>query len=67
MSDGQVARHDEHGFMTATVDESGVPATREPILNPVDRISEILFGLFMALTFVLDTLIAGIRGRLVHA
>src|SRR5688572_33107277 len=25
---------------------------REPILNPVDRISEMLFGLFMALTFV---------------
>jgi hypothetical protein len=27
-------------------------ATREPILNPIDRISEMLFGLFMALTFV---------------
>ena len=26
--------------------------TREPILNPVDRVSEMLFGLFMALTFV---------------
>jgi hypothetical protein len=25
---------------------------REPILNPVDRVSEVLFGLFMALTFV---------------
>lgn len=25
---------------------------REPILNPVDRTSEMLFGLFMALTFV---------------
>ena len=25
---------------------------REPVLNPVDRVSEILFGLFMALTFV---------------
>jgi len=25
---------------------------REPVLNPVDRISELLFGLFMALTFV---------------
>jgi hypothetical protein len=24
---------------------------REPILNPVDRVSEMLFGLFMALTF----------------
>jgi hypothetical protein len=28
------------------------PATREPVLNPVDRVSELLFGLFMALTFV---------------
>ena len=25
---------------------------REPVLSPVDRISELLFGLFMALTFV---------------
>jgi len=25
---------------------------REPLLNPVDRVSEMLFGLFMALTFV---------------
>ena len=25
---------------------------REPVLSPVDRISEMLFGLFMALTFV---------------
>ena len=25
---------------------------REPVLNPVDRVSETLFGLFMALTFV---------------
>jgi VIT1/CCC1 family predicted Fe2+/Mn2+ transporter len=25
---------------------------REPILNPVERVSEVLFGLFMALTFV---------------
>ena len=25
---------------------------REPLLNPVDRVSELLFGLFMALTFV---------------
>ncbi|MGH6624474.1 MAG: hypothetical protein ACREBN_10900 [Burkholderiaceae bacterium] len=28
------------------------PAVREPVLSPVDRISEMLFGLFMALTFV---------------
>jgi VIT1/CCC1 family predicted Fe2+/Mn2+ transporter len=27
-------------------------AAREPVLNPVDRVSEMLFGLFMALTFV---------------
>ena len=26
-------------------------AVREPILNPVDRVSEMLFGLYMALTF----------------
>lgn len=27
-------------------------ASREPVLSPVDRVSEVLFGLFMALTFV---------------
>ncbi len=34
--------------------ETSLPAddAREPVLNPVDRISEMLFGLFMALTFV---------------
>jgi hypothetical protein len=26
--------------------------SRDPVLSPVDRISEMLFGLFMALTFV---------------
>jgi len=26
--------------------------TREPVLNVVDRVSEMLFGLFMALTFI---------------
>jgi hypothetical protein len=26
--------------------------TREPVLSPVDRVAEMLFGLFMALTFV---------------
>jgi VIT1/CCC1 family predicted Fe2+/Mn2+ transporter len=26
--------------------------TRQPVLDPVDRVSELLFGLFMALTFV---------------
>jgi hypothetical protein len=29
-----------------------VEKTREPVLNPVDRVSEMLFGLFMALTFI---------------
>ena len=28
------------------------PAARESILDPVERVSEMLFGLFMALTFV---------------
>jgi VIT1/CCC1 family predicted Fe2+/Mn2+ transporter len=28
------------------------PPPREPVLSPVDRVSEVLFGLFMALTFV---------------
>jgi hypothetical protein len=33
--------------------ESGVDKkSRERVLNPVDRVSEMLFGLFMALTFV---------------
>ena len=27
-------------------------ATREQVLSPMDRVSEMLFGLFMALTFV---------------
>jgi hypothetical protein len=37
-------------------------APRVPILNPVDRISEMLFGLFMALTFVGAVSVAG-RGQ----
>lgn len=37
-------------------------APREPILNPVDRISEMLFGLFMALTFIGAVTVAG-RGQ----
>lgn len=28
------------------------PVPREPVLSPLDRVSELLFGLFMALTFV---------------
>jgi hypothetical protein len=30
----------------------GTEQVREPVLSPVDRVSEMLFGLFMALTFV---------------
>ena len=30
----------------------GEETMREPVLSPVDRVSEMLFGLFMALTFV---------------
>ena len=32
--------------------EDAPQSAREPILSPVDRVSEVLFGLFMALTFV---------------
>jgi VIT1/CCC1 family predicted Fe2+/Mn2+ transporter len=35
-----------------TEENSAAESEREPILNPVDRVSEMLFGLFMALTFV---------------
>jgi hypothetical protein len=34
-------------------------AVREPVLSPVDRVSELLFGLFMALTFVGAVSVAG--------
>jgi hypothetical protein len=30
---------------------SNAEAVREPVLNPVDRITELLFGLLMALSF----------------
>jgi len=33
--------------------------TREPVLSAVDRVSEMLFGLFMALTFVGAVSVAG--------
>ncbi|MFL6716089.1 MAG: hypothetical protein ACJ8G3_06990 [Burkholderiaceae bacterium] len=33
--------------------------TRESVLNPVDRVSEMLFGLFMALTFIGAVSVAG--------
>lgn len=32
--------------------EIAPPPAREPVISPVDRVSEMLFGLFMALTFV---------------
>jgi len=42
--------------MTGATPASGPAAVattaREPVLDPVDRIAEVLFGLFMALTFV---------------
>jgi hypothetical protein len=33
-------------------DGSHEGTTREPVLSPIDRVSETLFGLFMALTFI---------------
>jgi VIT1/CCC1 family predicted Fe2+/Mn2+ transporter len=47
-------------------------AVREPVLSPVDRVSELLFGLFMALTFtgavsVADAGREEIRGMFVAA
>ena len=47
-------------------------AVREPVLSPIDRISELLFGLFMALTFVGAVSVAEagreqIRGMLIAA
>ena len=38
--------------MTMTGKNNPEEAVREPVLSPVDRVSELLFGLFMALTFV---------------
>jgi hypothetical protein len=38
--------------MTTIESNATDKAEREPVLNPVDRVSELLFGLFMALTFV---------------
>lgn len=37
-------------------------APREPVLDPVDRVAEMLFGLFMALTFIGAVSVAG-RGE----
>src|SRR5258705_13650713 len=41
--------------------------TREPILSPVDRVSEMLFGLFMALTFVGAVSVAESGDAQIHA
>ena len=38
--------------MAASGENHREEETREPVLSPVDRVSEVLFGLFMALTFV---------------
>ena len=38
--------------MAMTGKNNAEEAVREPVLNPVDRVSELLFGLLMALTFV---------------
>ena len=50
-----------------TVDTGKVEKTREPVLNPVDRVSEMLFGLFMALTFIGAVSVAEPRDAQVHA
>ena len=38
--------------MAVTAENHPEEEIREPVLSPVDRVSEVLFGLFMALTFV---------------
>lgn len=38
--------------MTATPAEPGQTPTREPVLDTIERVCELCFGLFMALTFV---------------
>src|SRR6478735_4437751 len=43
--------HDRRGFPLSGNDAIA-GQNREPLLSPVDRVSEMLFGLFMALTFV---------------
>ena len=44
-----------------------VGKAREPVLNPVDRVSEMLFGLFMALTFVGAVSVAESGDAQIHA
>src|SRR6266404_689606 len=48
---GRAEARDAKG-MTMNGEIEPQEATREPVLSPVDRVSEMLFGLFMALTFV---------------
>jgi hypothetical protein len=48
---GRVARRDR-GTNAVSEQAPGAETTRERILSPVDRVSELLFGLFMALTFI---------------
>jgi hypothetical protein len=49
-------RHEQaHGVVTtstATIVRDSAQDARQRVLDPVDRVSELLFGLFMALTFV---------------
>ena len=45
--------------MAVSGEDQPEEATREPVLSPVDRVSEMLFGLFMALTFVGAVSVAG--------
>jgi len=40
------------GVSPASEPAAAATTDREPVLDPVDRIAEVLFGLFMALTFV---------------
>jgi len=52
--------------------DDAIPADRAPVLDPIDRISEVLFGLFMVLTFtgtlsVLDSGHEEVRDMLVAA
>ena len=42
----------QDGLWGKALSEPKGVAVREPVLSSVDRVSELLFGLFMALTFV---------------
>jgi len=49
---GTITGRQPRGARTMSEHATAAGPAREPILNPVDRVSEMLFGLFMALTFV---------------